>query len=289
MISFIEYLAEATQNNSNKIKIVVFQGSPRTKDSCSGGDSKTSFLMKKAIKEITKDVKFTVIDLKVMDTDPQIRPCKGCIGTSNGFHCHYECSCYAKGDGTNDLMSEKDVYKKLEEADGFVVFTPVHWSGPSSQVKALFDRLVCVNLTLTQEQAKEIYGKDIKNPKLTIAAEQSGKYRELLKNHYEGKVGAFFIHGDGGADDYVGRRMPLAMADFKPQDYINPKESIMPIVNQCRYSGIFVPENCIVGNVFGYKEKYSQNNIDVRKSDLIDKSIKLIENLIKEIKKRKNK
>jgi|688.fasta_scaffold01099_57 multimeric flavodoxin WrbA len=289
MISFIEYLAEATQNNSNKIKIVVFQGSPRTKDSCSGGDSKTSFLMKKAIKEITKDVKFTVIDLKVMDTDPQIRPCKGCIGTSNGFHCHYECSCYAKGDGTNDLMSEKDVYKKLEEADGFVVFTPVHWSGPSSQVKALFDRLVCVNLTLTQEQAKEIYGKDIKNPKLTIAAEQSGKYRDLLKNHYEGKVGAFFIHGDGGADDYVGRRMPLAMADFKPQDYINPKESIMPIVNQCRYSGIFVPENCIVGNVFGYKEKYSQNNIDVRKSDLIDKSIKLIENLIKEIKKRKNK
>jgi multimeric flavodoxin WrbA len=289
MISFIEYLAEATQNNSNKIKIVVFQGSPRTKDSCSGGDSKTSFLMKKAIKEITKDVKFTVIDLKVMDTDPQIRPCKGCIGTSNGFHCHYECSCYAKGDGTNDLMHEKDVYKKLEEADGFVVFTPVHWSGPSSQVKALFDRLVCVNLTLTQEQAKEIYGKDIKNPKLTIAAEQSGKYRELLKNHYEGKVGAFFIHGDGGADDYVGRRMPLAMADFKPQDYINPKESIMPIVNQCRYSGIFVPENCIEGNVFGYKEKYSQNNIDVRKSDLIDKSIKLIENLIKEIKKRKNK
>ena len=288
MISFIEYLAEATQNNSNKIKIVVFQGSPRTKNSCSGGDSKTSFLMKKAIKEITKDVKFTVVDLKVMDTDPQVRPCKGCIGTSNGFHCHYPCDCYDKGDGTNDLMHEADIYKKMEEADGFVVFTPVHWYGPSSQVKALFDRLVCVNLTLSREDAKEIYGKDIKNPKLTIAAEQSGKYRDLLKNHYEGKVGAFFIHGDDGADDYVGRRMPLAMADSKPQDYISPKESIMPIVNQCRYSGIFVPENCIEGNVFGYKEKYSQNNIDVRKSDLIDKSINLIENLIKEIKKRKS-
>ena len=170
MISFIEYLAEATQNNSNKIKIVVFQGSPRTKNSCSGGDSKTSFLMKKAIKEITKDVKFTVVDLKVMDTDPQVRPCKGCIGTSNGFHCHYPCDCYDKGDGTNDLMHEADIYKKMEEADGFVVFTPVHWYGPSSQVKALFDRLVCVNLTLSVEDAKEIYGKDIKNPKLTIAA-----------------------------------------------------------------------------------------------------------------------
>ncbi len=645
MISFIEYLAEATTDNNEKIKIVVFQGSPRTKDSCSGGDSKTSFLMNKAIKEITEDVKFTVIDLKVMNDDPQIRPCKGCIGTSNGFQCHYpciessqrvhlqngfkeiknikvgdvlqdgnkvtkhfltakdeeiyelklndgrclkltsnhkvktftrqrfrdkssnfsyyrkeewkelkdlsvgdfipsielsdtlnkkkikddylysiygliwgdgtlcqnsailyidarekefidqikekyqkdivsilphkisnpylrdgqknktemikinfgtkigkkfkklftknkaterrlnfdafknknqilnflngwistdgsihrsyaiiyntsyellrdtqlllsklsirsnltdlrhlktniknkeyqrcssltisdqdsmqiikneiklihpkkqlklfecgkksklkhnytkiksitqigtadvydievenshsfncegikvhNCDCYGKDDGTNDLMSEEDVYKKMEEADGFVVFTPVHWSGPSSQVKALFDRLVCVNLTLSVEDAKKIYGKDVKDPKKTIAAEQSGKYRDLLKNHYEGKVGAFFVHGDDGADDYVGRRMPLAMADSKPQDYISPKESIMPIVNQCRYSGIFVPENCIEGSVFGYKEKYSQNNIDFRKSDLLDKSIKLIKNLIKEIKKRK--
>ena len=645
MISFIEYLSEATANNNDKIKIVVFQGSPRTKDSCSGGDSKTSFLMNKAIKEITEDVKFTIVDLKVMNDDPQVRPCKGCVGTSNGFQCHYpciessqrvhlqngfkeiknvevgdvlqdgnkvtkhfltakdekiyelklndgrclkltsnhkvktftrqrfrdkssnfsyyrkeewkelkdlsvgdfipsielsdtldkkktkddylysiygliwgdgtlcqnsailyidarekefinqikekyqkdivsilphkisnpylrngqknktemikinfgtkigkkfkklftknkaterrlnfdafknknqilnflngwistdgsihrsyaiiyntsyellrdtqlllsklsirsnltdlrhlktnirnkeyqrcssltisdqdsmqiikneiklihpkkqlklfecskkeklkhnytkiksitqigtadvydievenshsfncegikvhNCDCYGKGDGTNDLMSEEDVYKKMEEADGFIVFTPVYWSGPSSQVKALFDRLVCVSLTLSVEDAKKIYGKDIKDPKKTIAAEQSGKYRDLLKNHYEGKVGAFFIHGDDGADDYVGRRMPLAMADSKPQDYISPKEAIMPIVNQCRYSGIFVPENCIEGNVFGYKEKYSQNNIDVRKSDLLEKSIKLIKNLIKEIKKRK--
>jgi multimeric flavodoxin WrbA len=287
MISFIEYLAEATGNNNDKINIVAFQGSPRTKDSCSGGNSKTSFLLNEAIQKITKEVKITLIDLKVMDTDPQIRPCKGCIGTSNGFHCHYPCDCYDKGDGTNDLMHEKDVYKKLKKADGFVVFTPVHWSGPSSQVKALFDRLVCVNLTLTQEQAKEIYGKDIKNPKLTIAAEQSGKYRDLLKNHYEGKVAAFFIHGDDGADDYVNRKIPLSMVDCKQNSYINPKEAIMPIVNQCRYSGIFVPENCIEGTVFGYKEKYSQNNIDVKKSNLIDKATKLMQNLILEIKKRK--
>jgi len=287
MISFIEYLAEATGNNNDKINIVAFQGSPRTKDSCSGGNSKTSFLLNEAIQKITKEVKITLIDLKVMDNDPQIRPCKGCIGTSNGFHCHYPCDCYDKGDGTNDLMHEKDVYKKLKKADGFVVFTPVHWSGPSSQVKALFDRLVCVNLTLTQEQAKEIYGKDIKNPKLTIAAEQSGKYRDLLKNHYEGKVAAFFIHGDDGADDYVNRKIPLSMVDCKQNSYINPKEAIMPIVNQCRYSGIFVPENCIEGTVFGYKEKYSQNNIDVKKSNLIDKATKLMQNLILEIKKRK--
>ena len=287
MISFLEYLAEATKENNATVNIVAFQGSPRTKESCSGGDSKTSFLLNKAIQELTNDVKVTLIDLKVMDTDPQVRPCKGCIGTSNGFHCHYPCSCYDKDDGTNDLMHEKDVYKKLEKADGFVVFTPVHWYGPSSQVKALFDRLVCTNLTLNREDAKKIYGKDIKDPKKTIEAEQSGKYRDLLKNHYEGKVAAFFIHGDDGADDYVNRKMPLSMADMKSSDCCTPKEAIMPLVNQCRYSGIFVPENCIEGVVFGYKEKYSQNNIDVRKSELIDKAINLVKNLVSEIKKRK--
>ena len=288
MISFIDYLAEATKSNEGKINIVAFQGSPRTKQSCSGGDSKTSYLMNESIKKITDEAKITVVDLKVIDTDPQIRPCKGCIGTSNGFHCHYPCDCYDKGDGTNDLMHEADIYKKLEKADGFVVFTPVHWYGPSSQVKALFDRLVCVNLTLTRDDAKKIYGKDIKDPKKTIEAEQSGEYRDLLKNHYEGKVGAFFVHGDDGADDYVNRRMPLSMADMKSSDCCSPKEAIMPIVSQCRYSGIFVPENCIEGNVFGYKEKYSQNNIDVRKSNLVQKATNLLQNLVKEIKKRKS-
>ena len=287
MISFIDYLAEATNSNKGKINIVAFQGSPRTKQSCSGGDSKTSYLLNEGIKKITDEAKITVIDLKVMDTEPQIRPCKGCIGTSNGFHCHYPCDCYDKNDGTNDLMHEANIYKKMEKADGFVVFTPVHWYGPTSQVKALFDRLVCVNLTLTRDDAKKIYGKDIKDPKKTIEAEQSGKYRDLLKNHYEGKVGAFFVHGDDGADDYVNRRIPLSMADYKQKDYISPTEAIMPIVNQCRYSGIFVPENCIEGNIFGYKEKYSQNNIDVKKSNLVDKAANLIQNLIKEIKKRK--
>jgi multimeric flavodoxin WrbA len=285
MISFLEYLAEATKNNNASIRIVAFQGSPRTKDSCSGGDSTTSFLLNKAIKSISKEVKIDLIDLKVMDTEPQVRPCKGCIGTSNGFHCHYPCDCYDKNDGTNDLMHEQNVYSRLEKADGFVVFTPVHWSAPSSQVKALFDRLVCVNLTLSRDDAKKLYGKDVKDPQKTIEAEQSGKYRDLLKNHYEGKVGAFFIHGDDGADDYVGRKIPLSLVQ---DGYINPRQAIMPIVMQCRYSGIFVPDNCIEGVVFGYKEKYSQNNIDVRKSELIDKASNLITNLIGEIKKRKN-
>ena len=265
MRTFTEFLSEATQNNKNaKIKIVAIQGSPRTIKSCSGGDSKTAFLMKKSMQALLSDVKVDVIDLSVMDDQPQVRPCKGCIGTANGFQCHYPCSCYSKDDGTNDLMYEEDVYKKMQEADGFIVFT------------------------LTVDDAKEIVGDAIKDPKKNIAAEQSGKYRDLLKNHYEGKVGAFFIHGDDGANDYVDRKIPLSLVDAKDNCYITPKDGIMPIVNQCRYSGIFVPESCIKGVVFGYKKPYSQNNKDIKSADeIIDDAIQVTENLIKEIKKRK--
>ena len=287
MISFLDYLTEATRNNNPKTRLFVIQGSPRTKESCSGGDSKTEFLLKKAAASLPKDVVIDTLDLKVLDTEPQVRPCKGCIGTSNGFHCHYPCSCYDKDDGTNDLMHEENVYKRMEQADGFAVFTPVHWYGPSSQVKALFDRLVCINLTLTRDDAKKLYGKNIKDPQKTIEAEQSGKYRDLLKNHYEGKTAGFFIHGDDGANDYKNRRMPLSMADYKTKDNIDPKEAIMPIVNQCRYSGIFVPDNCIEGMVFGYGQPYSTNNIEFKKSLLIEKASNLLNNLVKEIRTRK--
>jgi intein/homing endonuclease len=214
------------------------------------------------------------------------------VENSHCFNCEginvHNCSCYGKDDGTNDFMHENDVYEKMQKADGFVVFTPVNWYAPSSQVKAFFDRLVCINLTLDVKEAKKIMGGDIKNPKLTTAAELSGKYKDLLKNHYEGKVGAFFIHGDDGADDYKGRKLPLSMVESKHEKYLSPYDAIMPIVHQCRYSGIFVPENCIEGVVFGYGKPYSQNNKDVKtKEDLIDKAIGLVKNLVGEIRKRK--
>lgn len=289
MISYAEYLAEATRGNDAKINIVAIQGSPRTRKSCSGGDSKTAFLLKKAMESVPKDVKFDLLDLCVLDTEPQVRPCKGCIGTSNGFHCHFPCSCYAKGDGTDDFMHEKGVYDKLRKADGFVVFTPVHWFGPTSQVKAMFDRLVCVNLTLSVEDAKRIMGdKGYKDPEVTRKTELSGEHRDLLKNHLEGKVGAFFIHGDDGANDYKGRRMPLSMLSHGDKEYIGPRQSIMPIVNQCRYSGIFVPESCIEEAVFGYGHPYAENDRESRKSErLIKGAERLVSCLIEEIKKRK--
>ena len=284
MKHFFDYLKENTNKNS-KLKIFVIQGSPRTKISCSGGDSKTKYIMEEAIKKINKDVSFDVLDLNVRDDEPIVMPCKGCVGTANGFQCHWPCSCYSPNDNkVPDLMHDKNVYKRIKKADGFIVFTPVHWYACSSQVKAMFDRLVCANLTLTVDEAKRLTNNDIKNSKKNVELEQSGKYKSLLKNHLEGKVGAFFIHGNNGADDYNGKRKPLSMVDVEHK--ISPVEAIMPIVNQCRYSGIFVPENLIVGLNFASDEPYSASNDMIKKEKtIVDKAVNLINNLIEEIKK----
>jgi len=142
--------------------------------------------------------------------------------------------------------------------------------------------MVCANLTLTVKDAKRLTNNDIKNPKKTIELEQSGKYQNLLKNHLEGKIGAFYIHGNNGADDYEGKKYPLAMVDTK--HYITAKEAIMPIVLQCRYSGIFVPDHLIESLNFGFNEPYSTSNEKIDKNKkAIDKAIELINNLVKEI------
>ena len=287
MKSIFDYINES-KNNEKKIKILVIQGSPRNKNSCSGGDSKTEYLMKHAIKKLDKNVDVDILDLTVMDDDAKVQPCKGCVGTSNGYHCHWPCSCYGKNDKiAPDLMYDKDVYKRLENSDGFAVFTPIHWYSVSTQIKAMFDRLVCANLTLTQESAKIITKNDIKNPKKTVALEKSGEFSALRKNHLEGKVAAFFIHGNHGANDYVGRKFPLSMID--EQDYVDPKQAVMPLVLQCRYSGIFVPDNLIKAVTFGYKEPYSAANENIDKyKNVIDDSVNLLQELVQVIRKRKS-
>ena len=62
--------------------------------------------------------------------------------------------------------------------------------------------MVCINQTLTREQAQEIFDSDVKNSTKTAKFEKTDVYCELKKNHWEGKIAAFYAHGDDGADDY---------------------------------------------------------------------------------------
>jgi len=142
-----------------------------------------------------------------------------------------------------DLLSELNVYELLQEADAFLVFSPIHWHSLSSQVKTLFDRLVSVNQTLTIDDAKKLMGSDnIKRSEVTGKFAKSGKYDNLLRNHLEGKVGGFYAHGDDGADDYEGKELPESYSDVFDDGFSNnAKNVVMPFVMQLKYSGVWVP------------------------------------------------
>jgi len=183
------------------------------------------------------------------------------VENSHEFNCEgikiHNCSCYSLGSETKpDLMYEAFIYDKLENCDGFMIVSPIHWYSVSSQVKAMFDRLVCANQTITKEQAVEIFGKgNTKDSKLTGRAELSGKYRHLLKNHLEGKWASFLVHGDDGANDYEGQTPP-----YTNDSMWNIQNSVMPLVYQCRYSGMNCPDDLVESIYINKGLPYYQSN-----------------------------
>lgn len=265
MLKFSEYSKE-----KSKKKVVLVIGSARNSDCCPDEKSKTHKIAEKIEKDFSESVNFEVLDLSVKCDGIVIQPCKACTSTS-AFHCHWNCDCYGKKSEPKDFMHQNDVYKKLEECDGFFVLTPINWSSCSSVVKSFFDRLVCASLSITTEEAKEIFGEeDIKNSKKTREAEKSGKYNEMLKNHLEGKVAGFFAHGnDGGADylEFAKKKtktlpvMPQSMIEYERNHGKEDIKKILdPLVRQCVYSGIIVPDNCIKVEIYGFGISYSEVN-----------------------------
>lgn len=215
------------------------------------------------------------------------------VSNSHEFNCEgikvHNCSCYFKGNKKQpDLLKELDVYTLLQECDAFIVFSPIHWHSLSSQVKTLFDRLVCINQTLTVDDAKKIMGADnIKNSDVTGKFAKSGKYDDMLRNHLEGKYAAFYVHGDDGADDYVGKELPESYNDVIHDNFsIDPKSVVMPFVMQMKYSGVFVPDDLIQAFYINKGvDYYTANKTFDRNKEFFDRAESLIESLLNYIEK----
>ncbi|NBO22432.1 flavodoxin family protein [bacterium] len=259
--------------SDKKPNILIFQGSPRKVDSCANQESKTEKLVDFIVNEWAPFANIEVIDLSVGETI--IQPCKGCMSTSNGFHCHWKCDCYTPNSKKKpDLMHDQKIYDKLELCDAFLVVSPIHWYSVSTQVKAMFDRLVCANQTITREEAISIMGKgNTKNSKVTGRTELSGKYKDMLKNHLKGKTAAFFVHGDNGANDYDGNQ-----PDTGDQIW-DVKNSVMPLVYQCRYSEIYCPDELVEAVYVNEGLPYYKANI-ISNDILIDKINDLFERIL---------
>ena len=75
----------------------------------------------------------------------RIQSCNACVSTSMAL-CVWPCNCYEKNNRAEpDLMWDLDMYARLDLADAWAVIGPVNWYAPTSNLKLMFDLLVCMN------------------------------------------------------------------------------------------------------------------------------------------------
>jgi hypothetical protein len=97
--------------------------------------------------------------------------------------------------------------------------------------------------------------------------EHSAKWKELSVNHLEGRTAAFFCYGDRGGDELDESGRPLILehrAWFDPryEPFEDMRNAVAPLVWQCRYSGVQVPDDLWRHADFGVDRKYSDNQAE---------------------------
>jgi hypothetical protein len=243
-------------------RVLVIAGSQRRQYSCPSADSKARALMLRMSDRLPKEWEIDLEDIGNVLYRERIASCNGCVSTSMAL-CVWPCNCYRRGDHLHpDLMWDLDLYARLDLADAWAFVAPVNWYGPSSNMKAMFDRLVCMNGG--NPDAARIGRKD---PDKAIALEKDPEWKELSRNHLEGRSAAFFCYGDGGGDelDESGRPKILrhpAYFDPEKEPWDDMRDSYAGLVWQCRYGGVEVPDELWTYEEFGRGRPYSENQAE---------------------------
>ena len=243
-------------------RVLIIAGSDRRQYNCPGVDSKARTLMLRMAENLPQDWEIDYEDLGNVFGRARIQSCNACVSTSMAL-CVWPCNCYGKNNKFEpDLMWDMDLYARLDLADAWAIIGPINWYGPTSNLKALFDRLVCMNGGNPREDLIEH-----KNAEIAMKLEHSPEWKELSLNHLEGRTAGFFCYGDKGGDelDDSGRPKILRHKDyFDPEEepFDNEREAYAPLVWQCRYGGIEVPDHLWQYITSGEGQKYSDNQAE---------------------------
>lgn len=154
----------------------------------------------------------------------KIQPCNACVSSSMAL-CVWPCNCYGRIAIINRTFFGTRTSTGGSRADARAFIGPINWYGPTTNFKLLFDRLVCMNGGNPRPDLIEK-----KNALLAQALERSSQWRELSKNHLEGRSAAFFCYRDrGGADlDATGRPKILVHKEWfdpKAEPYDNERDA----------------------------------------------------------------
>ena len=245
-------------------RVLIIAGSDRRQYNCPGVDSKARTLMLRMADRLPQQWEIDYEDLGNVYGRARIQSCNACVSTSMAL-CVWPCNCYEKNNKKEpDLMWDVDMYARLDLADAWAIIGPVNWYAPTSNLKLMFDRLVCMNGGNPRE--KTIKHKD---PELAMKLEHSPQWQAMSLNHLEGRTAAFFCYGDGGGNelDSTGRPKLLNRVHkyyFNPErePFENDRDSYAPLVWQCRYGGVEVPDALWQYVEFGKNGAYSDNQAE---------------------------
>ena len=240
-------------------RILIIAGSARKQYNCPGIDGKARMLMLKMADMLPQEWEIDYEDLSNAYGRAHIQSCNACVSTSMAL-CVWPCNCYKKNSYSEaDFMWNADLYARLDMADAWAIIGPVNWYAPTGNLKLMFDRMVCMNGGNPDER---LIGH--KDPEKAMALEHSELWKSLSVNHLEGRSAGFFCYGDGGGDEMDENNIPKILQhknyfDGAAEPFKDMRQAYAPLVWQCRYGGIEVPENLWEYAESGLGKKYSDN------------------------------
>lgn len=126
-------------------RVLIISGSDRRQYNCPGVDSKSRTLMRIMSVHLPQEWEIDYEDLGNVYARARIQRCNACVSTSMAL-CVWPCNCYEKNSKLEaDLMWDLDMYSRLDLADAWAVIGPINWYAPTTNLKLMFDRLVCMN------------------------------------------------------------------------------------------------------------------------------------------------
>jgi len=243
-------------------RILIISASGRRQYNCPGVDSKSRMLMLRMAENLPQDWEIDYEDLGNVYGRARIQSCNACVSTSMAL-CVWPCNCYSKKSWSEpDLMWDMDMYARLDMADAWAIIGPINWYNVPSNLKLMFDRMVCMNGGNPDEAT--IAHKD---PEKAMAFEHTEEFKRLSVNHLEGRTAAFFCYGDEGGDEFGEDGRPEILLhknyfDPEKEPFENERDAYAPLVWQCRYGGVEVPDNLWTHSTSGKGKKYSNNQAE---------------------------
>lgn len=243
-------------------RVLIIAGSDRRQYNCPGVDSKARTLLLRMAEGLPREWEIDYEDLGNVYGRARIQSCNACVSTAMPL-CVWPCNCYEPGNEDEpDLLWDLDMYARLDLADAWAIIGPVNWYGPTSNLKLMFDRLVCANGGNPKEELI-----DHKNPEKAMALEHAPEWSALSLNHLEGRTAAFFCYSDGGADEMQDDGRPTKLrhkAWFDPErePFDDMRDAYAPLVWQSRFSGVEVPDRLWCHAFTGLMRPYSDNQAE---------------------------